>query len=305
MRKNIFLKKKKQKKNAKALIITEGKTDWKHLKKALLRFQDLDLNIEFDEYENRGSGEAYLKKQLDAYSSQSNEQRIIGIFDRDTPKYVNDYGEKLFVKIIDKDYEKRLKEKVEKVYSDKSSPKYKAFEKNLEDGKYDKIDEELNKILTGKDFEEWKKLSRNNVYAFCIPKIEDSDSPRTLNDICIEFYYKEKDLKRVTKDGKRLFFADEFESNKDNKNDDNSKRFISKCGKYKTNSKKVKEGARAELTLISAPIFKIDDEKCEKNILLSKNDFTNNIINEVEGFNNFDIEKFGLIFDVIEKILND
>jgi 5S rRNA maturation endonuclease (ribonuclease M5) len=38
----------------KPLVITEGKTDWQHLKKALERFQSdgiyTNLNIEFEEY---------------------------------------------------------------------------------------------------------------------------------------------------------------------------------------------------------------------------------------------------------------
>ena len=38
---------------------------------------------------------------------------------------------------------------------------------------------------------------------------------------------------------------------------------------------------------------------------LSKNDFAKNIYNDVEGFDNFDIENFRLIFDVIGKIVND
>ena len=52
-------------------------------------------------------------------------------------------------------------------------------------------------------------------------------------------------------------------------------------------------------------MFLIDDIEKKNNIALSKNDFTNNIINDVEGFDNFDIENFKLIFDVIEKIVND
>ena len=41
------------------------------------------------------------------------------------------------------------------------------------------------------------------------------------------------------------------------------------------------------------------------NIALSKSDFTNNIINDVKDFNDFDIENFKLIFDVVMKIVDD
>jgi len=306
----VILKKPKKKSISKSqnldfssLIITEGKTDWKHLKKALEKFQMLgqykNLNIKFDEYKDRGAGEAYLENQLKSYASHKQEKKIIGIFDRDTKAYVRDYGKQEFVKILDKDYKNRLKEKIEKYYSDKSSPKYKSFEQNLESGNYSEIEEDIKKALTGREYQEWKKLSENNVYAFCIPEIQDSDSSRELDAICIEFYYQERDLQRTTQDGKRLFFADEFEFNKEHS--DKSERFISKCGKFTTESAKVKKGATKELTLISTPVY--DDKK--QNVLLLKNDFTNHIINDVEGFDNFDIENFKLIFDVIEKIIRD
>jgi len=174
----------------------------------------------------------------------------------------------------------------------------------MENGLYNKIDTELENILTGIEYKEWQKQSNNQVYAFCIPEIKNSDSPRTLDKICIEYYYKEKDLKTTTKDGQQLFFANEFEFNQES-NGDNSKRFISRCGKFKTSSAQVKQGASAELTLVSNPVYLIDDEECKNNLLLSKNNFTEHIEHEVEEFDNFDIGNFRLIFDVIEKIVND
>jgi len=290
------------------LIITEGKTDWRHLKKALERFHKdnryLALNPDdFKDYIDIGVGESTLDSWLKSIAKSRQEQIHIFMFDRDTSKYVQEYGKKDFIQVLDKDYLNRLKEKLEKNYGDKSSPNYQRIEKSLDNGLYREVDAEIKNILTGKEYNEWEKLSNNQVYALCIPEIKNSDSPRTLDKICIEFYYKEKDLK-TTKDGKRLFFADEFEFNKEN-NGDNSKRFISRCGKFKTSSRQVKKGATAELTLISTPVYSIDDEPCKNNLLLSKNDFTKYIENEVEGFDNFDIENFRLIFDVIEKIVKD
>jgi len=291
------------------LIVTEGKTDWRHLKKALERFQIIygeyiDLNIEFEEYHDIGAGESTIDSWLKSTAKLKQEQRHIFMFDRDTSKYVQEYGEKEFIRVIDKDYLNRLKEKLEKYYGDKSSKKYLTIVQNLDNGSYQEVDEEIKKALIGNEYDEWKKLSNNQVYALCIPEIKDSDSPRTLDKICIEFYYKEEGLKTTTKDGQRLFFADEFEFNKENKGDD-SKRFISKCGKFKTSSRQVKDGATVELTLISTPVYFIDDEQCKHNLLLSKNDFTKYIENEVEGFDDFDIENFRLIFDVIKKIVKD
>jgi len=290
------------------LIITEGKTDWRHLKKALERFHKdseyLDLNPDdFKDYIDIGAGESTLDSWLKSTAKSRQEQIHIFMFDRDTSKYVQEYGKKDFIQVLDKDYLNRLKKKLEKNYGDKSSPKYQNIEKSLDNGLYTQVDAEIKNILTGKEYKEWENLSHNQVYALCIPEIKNSDSPRTLDEICIEFYYKEKDLK-TTKDGKRLFFADEFKFNKEN-NGDSSKRFISKCGKFKTSSCQVKDGAITELTLISKPVYAIDDEQCNNNLLLSKNDFTKYIENDVKGFDNFDIENFRLIFDVIEKIVND
>jgi len=216
----------------KVIIITEGKTDWKHIKKALKRFQKvgiyLGLNIEFEEYETTPMGDAELDSMVRTYSKKEQQYRHVFIFDRDNKKYVQKYGIKEF------------------------------------------------------------NNHGKNVYSFCIPSISNQ-----LDAICIEFYYKIDELKTKDKYGRRLFMGDEFKG-KGNGN--------SKCGMYIT--KKINA---IELDIIDRDkkVFRIDDVKLENNIALSKNDFTNNIINDVEGFDDFDIGNFKLIFNVIEKIVND
>lgn len=68
------------------LIITEGKTDWKHLKNALdiLKTQDkfTNLDIEFFEYEE-DMGDTNLEKLLTQVSKISSHHKIIGLFDND------------------------------------------------------------------------------------------------------------------------------------------------------------------------------------------------------------------------------
>ena len=80
----------------KVLIITEGKTDWKHLKKALERFWKssiyLDLNIKFNEYEETDMGDAELDSMVRTYSKNEQFPRHIFLFDRDNKKYVQKYG---------------------------------------------------------------------------------------------------------------------------------------------------------------------------------------------------------------------
>lgn len=77
----------------KTLVITEGKTDWKHLKKALERFklqgnfEDLDFN--FLEYEDEiNMGETELMSLCEQFSKTLQPRKIICIFDRDNPKII-------------------------------------------------------------------------------------------------------------------------------------------------------------------------------------------------------------------------
>jgi len=80
---------------ARPLIITEGKTDWKHLKAALVRlrkageFQHLD--VEFLEYEDDlQMGDAELLKMCRAYCKTPQDRVTIFVFDRDNPSVLKD-----------------------------------------------------------------------------------------------------------------------------------------------------------------------------------------------------------------------
>ena len=68
--------------NTKPLIITEGKTDWKHIEAAKKRLHVTDLDIEFHEYEDT-LGDETLLQLLKEYARVMQSRRIIGIFDRD------------------------------------------------------------------------------------------------------------------------------------------------------------------------------------------------------------------------------
>jgi hypothetical protein len=212
------------------LIITEGKTDWKHLKRAFERFNKdglyQDLNIRFEEYEDTDMGDGELDRMVQTYCKTKQPIKHIFMFDRDNNKYVNAYAKKEF---------------------------------NNHD---------------------------NNVYSFCIPKISDE-----LDRICIEFYYKKQDLITEDENGKRIFIGEDFLENGN-----------SKCGQYVTAKRNPKE---LDILDRDKKVYLRDDNEWKDNIALSKNDFTNNIITDVEGFDNFDIEHFKLIFDVIEKIVKE
>lgn len=76
------------------LIVTEGKTDWRHLKKALSKLKEKGefngLNVDFHETdEQMGDGE--LDKLFEASNKLPHQNPIIFIFDRDNPRFVKKY----------------------------------------------------------------------------------------------------------------------------------------------------------------------------------------------------------------------
>ena len=74
--------------STKPMIITEGKTDWKHLKAAMnqLGIHDLDVYLYEDE---TGIGDEQLYQVLTNCAKIPNEKMIIGMFDRDNAKILN------------------------------------------------------------------------------------------------------------------------------------------------------------------------------------------------------------------------
>ena len=71
------------------LIITEGKTDWKHLKRALEKLQVqgefTELDVQFLEYDD-DLGDSKLESLLNYAARLPNNHTIIGVFDNDTAK---------------------------------------------------------------------------------------------------------------------------------------------------------------------------------------------------------------------------
>ncbi|SDP39991.1 AAA family ATPase [Selenomonas ruminantium] len=82
---------------SKPLIITEGKTDWKHIAHALkvfqLRGEFSDLDVEFLKYEDE-LGDSRLKTLLENLAKIKQSHKIIGVFDSDTAigkKYIDTF----------------------------------------------------------------------------------------------------------------------------------------------------------------------------------------------------------------------
>lgn len=89
---------------SKPLIITEGKTDWKHLKNALNGFHSkgafTNLDLEYLEY-SEDLGDSKLENLLKNLAKVPHSNKIIGVFDNDSPigqTYINpfDFGNNVF-----------------------------------------------------------------------------------------------------------------------------------------------------------------------------------------------------------------
>lgn len=218
----------------KHLIITEGKTDWKHMKKAyekLLELEEIEnLDIDFLEYEDT-LGDSRLHQLIESISMINNKNKIICIFDRDISKTVRE------------------------------------FETNY-------------------------KYHKNRVYSMLIPVPKHREKTP---EICIEHLYVDKDIKRQ-KDGRRLYIGNEFSQKFGFHKQDASICCMKKdrCGE---DSYKIIDSESC--------VAKIDNENI--NIAMSKNDFVNNIINEISEFENIDFSGFKPLFEEISAIikLND
>ena len=74
------------------LLITEGKTDWKHLKSAMRALAISDLNVDFYEY-NYPMGDTNLINLLEQFAIAAPNRKIIGVFDRDNDTICNQIHE--------------------------------------------------------------------------------------------------------------------------------------------------------------------------------------------------------------------
>jgi len=215
----------------KPFVITEGKTDWKHLKAA---FKKLNINMpEFDflEYEDEPKmGDTQLENMCKHLSNIKNTKRIICIFDNDNKNIIDVHGKNKF------------------------------------------------------------KTWGNNVYSFCIPIPKNRSKYKKIS---IEFYYSDDEIRTIDPEtGKRLYFTNEIEE------------VVKK-------SMTIKNLHSCEIKILPSPSKKEETEKrifdtdIVKNLpnAHSKSVFAENVFKEKDGFSNFNVSNFNLIFDVIKDIL--
>lgn len=142
---------------------------------------------------------------------------------------------------------------------------------------FDRDNPKLTKKVKGSatDYRDWT----NNVYSIAIPKPDFRES----EEVCIELYYEDADLKKEDLQGRRIFTKDEFEND---------------LGKHNENTALVKVNPKANQIVVE----KVLNTDRGENVAMSKNDFAQNIFNKNGLFNAPNFESFGKIFDIINVI---
>ncbi len=138
---------------------------------------------------------------------------------------------------------------------------------------------------------EYIKYSEN-VYKMSIPIPSHRNDSK---DLCIEHYFKDREIKRKDIQGRRLYLGNEFNSNGISIKGNLMCKAIDKCG---SDSLKILDGSG------KTQVYDQKDET-RKNLALSKKCFAENIKNDIENFNDFNFKEFNKILDIFDKIIND
>lgn len=213
-------------------IMTEGKSDWKHIKAALQTFNKDDMYLDymftFEEYgENINIDSGQLLNYCRHLSTYPQDVRILCLFDSDV--------------------------------------------------------EHINREVTSADnnFKNWG----NNVYSAILPT---PNNRSELSKISIELYYTDSDIKTKDSNNRRLFLNNEFD-----------KKTLQLLVSSKVHCIHPNIIGRNYLSVIDDGVIYKD-----KDVALPKNNYAEYILNQEEGFDDFDISEFKLIFDIFEEVYN-
>lgn len=175
----------------KPLVITEGKTDWKHLKAAQKALGLSDIEIEFSEYED-DLGDSKLLQLLKDIGKLNPKRKIIGIFDRD-----NDQKSELKELIFDEKYRSlspniyilRIPLVNESIYGKSISIEHYYIKRDLL-----KETKEHRRLFLGKEFYK----SGNSIDGKYQTKISQIQNKVQINGIIDEKVYLSNDLEQIT-----------------------------------------------------------------------------------------------------------
>ena len=150
---------------------------------------------------------------------------------------------------------------------------------------FDRDEPDITKKITGqnRDIKHW---DNSNLFSFAIPipinRLDDDN-----NSISIEFYYSDNEIKTFSLEGRRLYLSNEFNTKTKRHNINRE-----------LNTSFQKKGIQNVIYIIDSHVYNSD----EQNVALSKNDFALNILHQKDGFDDFNVDNFRLIFDVIQAI---
>lgn len=130
----------------------------------------------------------------------------------------------------------------------------------------------------------------NNVYSTLMPKPDH----RNFDEVCIEFYYTDEDLKTKDENGRRIFTSDEFDKNTGyHKLDPDI---------YHKNNNYLKAPYPR---VLDSNVYKKNKDGTESSIALNKKSFARNCEKRNGNFKDISFEYFRPIFEYLSMIIND
>lgn len=169
----------------KTIIITEGKTDYKHLQNAMERLNITDLDIEFFEISDTW-GDSKLETLLENLKLMPRENKVIGIFDRDKDSILKNYNlyNEEFVELGKNVYAFAIP--IVRDYGDKISIEHYYKRDDLK-----KEDKMGRRLFLGEEFSKNSSKSLDNNYYTKISQIQNKVD---INGIIDEKVYRNDDI---------------------------------------------------------------------------------------------------------------
>ena len=142
----------------------------------------------------------------------------------------------------------------------------------------------LKDLMTGDvPFKSWG----NNVFSMAIPvPSHRQETPH----VCIELYYADSEIMRLSPEGRRLYLSNEFDGRSGRHTIDPA-----------LNCVEVNKINPDRLSIIDNKVFNPNSE----NVALPKNDFADYVLNSAAGFDDFSFAEFGKIFEVVSAIVTE
>ena len=150
---------------------------------------------------------------------------------------------------------------------------------------FDRDEDRIKREMTEPGFPH--KTWGNNVYSLALPI---PDHRKDEDELSVELYYRDEDIKRSDEHGRRLYLSTEFNP-KTSRHIDNPTLNCTLLGKIQ----------KGRTSIIDHNVFNEVDE----NVALSKSDFATYVLENSEGFRDMDFSGFKFLFEVILSILKD